>query len=92
MPAGWGEIIEQSSAAERDFLLTLAASGDLPAPEYGPEVDGIPLGPSWTELRVTLDTDLDDEERQQLQAKGWTVIRMDMSTVREALRHAVEKV
>ena len=36
----------------------LLAQDGMPAPEFGPEVDGIPLGPTWPDHQLTLDVDL----------------------------------
>ena len=82
--AAWREIIEQATAEERSFLELLSLDG-LPVPEYGPEVAGIPLGPSWLERKVTVDVDLSDGERGELTALGWTVVAMDVDDVRNAL-------
>jgi hypothetical protein len=82
--AAWKPIIEQSTPAEADFLRLLAREG-LPAPEFGPEVDGIPLGPTWPEQKLTLDVDFEADERATLEADGWTVVEMDVDAVRQAL-------
>jgi len=82
--APWTEVIAQATAEERPFLALLAQDG-LPVPEYGPEVCGIPLGPSWLDRRITVDVDLGDSERSDLATLGWTVVAMDVDEVRDAL-------
>jgi len=85
--AEWQAVLADATDAERPVLQALAGDG-LPAPEEGPEVDGIPLGPTWTTARVTLDLDLDDAERAALRAAGWTVVALDPEAVRTALEGA----
>jgi hypothetical protein len=77
-------VLALATMRERSFLERLARDG-VPAPEYGPEVEGIPLGPSWLDLRITVDVDLDDGERRDLAAIGWTVVAMDVDDVRDAI-------
>lgn len=81
----WKRVIADAINDERAVLEALAADG-FPAPEDGPEVDGLPLGPSWPDLQVTLDLDFDDAERAVLRAAGWTVVALDPDAVRAALR------
>jgi ATP-dependent helicase YprA (DUF1998 family) len=80
----WQEVLVQATAAEQPFLTSCAQSG-LPAPQYGPEVEGIPLGPSWLDRRLTVDVDLGDGERAELAASGWTIVPMDVDAIRAAL-------
>ncbi|HEV7772337.1 MAG TPA: DEAD/DEAH box helicase [Conexibacter sp.] len=81
----WREVIGQSTPDERGFL-ELLARADMPVPEYGPEVDGIPLGPSWLDRKITVDVDLGDAERLDLVRRGWIVVAMDVDAVRDALK------
>lgn len=85
LDAPWMEVIAQATAEERPFLALLAQDG-LPVPEYGPEVGGIPLGPSWLDPKITVDVDLGDSERSDLAALGWTVVAMDVDDVHNALK------
>jgi hypothetical protein len=80
----WRDVIAQATAKERPFLAALAQDG-VPVPGYGPEVAGIPLGPSWLDRRITVDVDLGDTERSDLVALGWTIVAMDVDAVRNAL-------
>jgi ATP-dependent helicase YprA (DUF1998 family) len=80
----WEEAIAQATADEGPFLALLAQEG-VPVPEYGPEVAGIPLGPSWLDRKITVDVDLGDTERSELMELGWTVVTMDVDDVRDAL-------
>jgi ATP-dependent helicase YprA (DUF1998 family) len=80
----WKEILDQATEEEESFL-ALCAQHRLPVPEYGPEVSGIPLGASWLERRVTVDVDLQDGERSELAALGWTIVRMNLDELRRAL-------
>ena len=66
----------------------LATAGVLP-PELGREVEGLPLGPSWPSLQVTVDLDLSTDERKTLVDLGWTVLNIDMDV--ESIRNALEK-
>lgn len=81
----WRVLLDQSLDSEREFLLDLH-DADLVRPVLGHEVDGIPLGPSWPSRKVVVDADLDDLERAELEAHGWTVVRMTLENVRAALR------
>ena len=87
IPAGWDAVVAEAGEAERAFLTDLARR-DVAVPEYGPEIDGIPLGPSWMTEKVTLDVDLEDAEVDALRDRGWTVVTMDIEQVRDALRTA----
>jgi hypothetical protein len=80
----WQEILAQATAAEEPFLALCAKNG-LPVPDYGPEVHGIPLGPSWLDRKLTVDVDLGDGERSELEALGWTVVSMNIDDLRNAL-------
>lgn len=86
LPNGpWKDVIAQATAEERPFL-ALLAQDEVPVPEYGPEVAGIPLGPSWLDRKITVDVDLGDAERSDLAALGWTIVAMDVDDVRNALK------
>ena len=65
--------------------MALCAKNGLPVPDYGPEVHGIPLGPSWLDRKLTVDVDLGDGERSELEALGWTVVSMNIDDLRHAL-------
>ena len=82
----WAALLAQATAEEARFLVQLARAG-LPRPELGPEVDGIPLGPSWPERQVTLDLGLGlgDDERAALERRGWVVVEADVDAVRAVL-------
>ena len=80
----WHEILAQATAAEEPFLALCAKIG-LPVPDYGPEVHGIPLGPSWLDRKLTVDVDLGHGERSELEALGWTVVSMNIDDLRHAL-------
>lgn len=83
----WRLALDGAAGNERAVLEALASDG-LEAPDEGPEVDGIPLGPTWTAQRVTIDLDLDDIERATLRAAGWTVVPPDLDAVRNAIAGA----
>lgn len=84
LSSGWKAVIGEATSEEAGFLTALAQDG-VPVPEYGPEIDGIPLGPTWTASKVTVDVDLDGSERESLTGLGWTVVPMDVDAVRDAL-------
>ena len=83
--SAWGVVIDEATEEERVFLTALSVDG-APVPEYGPELDGIPLGPSWMDRKITVDVGLDEDERGELTALGWTVVDMDVDEVRDALK------
>ena len=80
----WTPVLEEATEAERGYLLALSAE-DVPLPELGVEIDGIPLGPSWPERKVTVALDLVDDERGLLVDLGWTVVDTDIDALRAAL-------
>lgn len=84
----WQHVVDAAADDGRALLVALAAAG-IPAPDDEPEVEGIPLGPSWIDARVTLDIDLLDDEPATLRAAGWTVVAPDPDAVRTALEGAV---
>jgi hypothetical protein len=84
----WQAVIKEATSDEVPMLTSLAEE-DVPVPEYGPEIDGIPLGPTWTADKVTVDIGLDESERGALTALGWTVVPMDADAVRDALNAGV---
>jgi ATP-dependent helicase YprA (DUF1998 family) len=81
----WKRVIAEATSEEAQFLTQLAQDG-VPVPEYGPEVDGIPLGPSWLDVKVTVDFDLGEDERTALVALGWRVVTVDVDDVRKAMQ------
>ncbi len=80
----WSTVIAQASALERELVLRLAET-DLAVPELGHEVDGLPLGPSWPDQRITVRLDLTPDEQSDLAGLGWTVVEDDVDAVRAAL-------
>lgn len=81
---GWQPVIDEASSLERDFLVALADTS-VPVPDLDVEIDGLPLGPSWPDQKVTVDVDLSGDERAGLVDLGWTVISMDIEAARAAL-------
>ena len=69
---------------ERDFLVALSARS-VPVPDLEVEIDGLPLGPSWPDRKVTVGVDLTDDEQRLLVDLGWQVVDMDIDAVETAL-------
>lgn len=89
-PAGgtdviWGPLIDLATDAEKAFLEELRKAA-VPVPDLEVEIDGLPLGPSWPDLKVTVAVDLSDEERTMLVDLGWSVVDMDIEAALAAVK------
>ncbi|WP_341514011.1 DEAD/DEAH box helicase [Rhodococcus qingshengii] len=81
----WREVYDEVVQAAQSLVTGLAAS-DLPIPEVGEEVAGVPLEISWPSLRIAVDLGLDAEDREGLTAAGWTLCPVDAKKVIELVQ------
>lgn len=88
LPPLWQTLADDATEAERAVIERLAAAGLMP-PKLGEELNGLPLGPSWPSVQVTIDLDLSDDERGTLVDLGWTVLNLEVDV--EAIRNALAK-
>ena len=84
--ADWQDIADEVEPTLRAFIAQLA-DGQLPLPDVGEEVSGIPLEIAWTHYKVAVDFGLDSDERQELTAAGWTMCPADIDSVRAVLQN-----
>lgn len=88
LPAAWRIVLGDALDGERALIAELAGRA-VAVPEYGPEVDGIPLGLTWPAARVTVDTaDLTGDEREQLETLGWRIVEASADAIEAALEGA----
>lgn len=82
----WAALIASATAEERELVLALAEH-DAPVPEYGPEVDGIPLGLAWVDQQVTVDdAAFTDEDRAEIRRAGWRIVEPTAERIAAALQ------
>ena len=81
--APFGAAWADATTEELELLRAIAADG-LPLPDPGPEVNGIPLGPTWHDRRLTYTPDLEPSEASELKRDGWQVVT-EVHAVRAAL-------
>lgn len=73
LPADWAETYAVATGAER-ALLILLAEGGAARPELGAEsAGGIPIPVSWPDRLLAADLGLQEEDKRDLKAEGWTV-------------------
>jgi ATP-dependent helicase YprA (DUF1998 family) len=82
----WRDIAEQADPAIRAFIVQLAQA-QLPLPDIGEEVSGIPVEIAWPLHKVAVDIGVDADERQELTDAGWTMCSADTDTLRAALQN-----
>ncbi|GAA3533266.1 helicase [Aeromicrobium flavum] len=80
----WDPVIGLAADEEREFLVALSRTS-VPVPDLEVEIDGVPLGPSWPDRKVTVAVDLSDDERTMLADLGWDVVDMDIEAAVAAL-------
>jgi hypothetical protein len=84
----WAAAYESAApGAERELILLLAAHAGLEAPLVGAEgPQGIPMDLSWPRLHVAVALyDMPDEDRDDLGAAGWHVVKPDPEAIVAAL-------
>ncbi|GGC73854.1 DEAD/DEAH box helicase [Hoyosella rhizosphaerae] len=82
----WQEAYDEvTSDAEKALIKTFADHG-IPVPSIGEEINGIPVEISWPELKVLLDTDVDNTERDEFTQAGWVVCAANITALKAALQ------
>lgn len=82
----WEKALELAGPDERRLLVDLTGVPGLSAPSVGIEVgDGIPIGIAWPDRHVAVDLNLDDGDRADLEASGWTLVAPDPTAIRDTL-------
>ncbi|TNC16614.1 DEAD/DEAH box helicase [Georgenia sp. 311] len=90
--AAWPDLYEVATKEEQ-AVLDVVWQADAVRPELGVETDtGVPLAVSWPGLRVVVDVDLREDERDELTAAGWTIVPIDADAIRETLATTQERV
>ncbi len=88
LDAEWAGAYESAAPGrERAFIRELASHHGLAAPHIGAEgPHGIPLDISWPGYRIVVEIqDMPDEDRHDLHAAGWHVVKADSDAVIAAL-------
>lgn len=91
VPQAWQEMIDDAlDENESAALQALVRAGIQERPEIGEESkEGIPVDIGWQQRRVALDTGaMSEEDRQDLQTGGWTIVTLEAPNVAEELRDA----
>nr|WP_090276603.1 DEAD/DEAH box helicase [Mycolicibacterium komanii]CRL70034.1 helicase [Mycolicibacterium komanii] len=86
LTGAWLEAYEQADGDGQELIVKLADT-EVPTPDVGEEIDGIPVELSWPTWRVAVDLGLDDSDRQRLTAAGWTVFPPDLNSLTAALQN-----
>ena len=81
----WLDAYQEVRASERELMVAVAAA-NLPVPDIGEEVNGMPLEISWPASKVVVDTGMELDEREDLTNAGWTVCEPDTDSIRAALQ------
>ncbi|MGV0834496.1 DEAD/DEAH box helicase [Mycolicibacterium thermoresistibile] len=85
LSGAWLEAYEMAVPDGQELIVELADT-DVPTPEVGEEIDGIPVELSWPTYKVVVDIGLDHDERDDLTKAGWTVCPADVDTVTATLQ------
>lgn len=80
----WKPLLDQATEFEKTLLLQLATAGLHILPELGYEVDGVPVSIAWPDHHLAVV--FDDDEREGLEASGWTTVGIDVDEIRELLK------
>ncbi|WP_350279111.1 DEAD/DEAH box helicase [Kribbella sp. HUAS MG21] len=83
LPAKWQALVDHAiSDRERELLIALAERTVDPPPVQGFEsADGIPIVLSWPDRRIAVDIDLAAQDRIDLEADHWKVVRDDPEAI-----------
>jgi hypothetical protein len=76
--------LDQATEFEKTLLLQLATAGLDILPELGYEVDGVPVSIAWPDHHLAVV--FDGDEREGLEASGWTTVGIDVDEIRELLK------
>ncbi len=82
----WQHVSDEVDPTVRAFIAELAQA-QLPLPDIGEEVSGIPVEISWPRHRVAVDIGINSDERQELTDGGWTICPADTDSLRAALQN-----
>lgn len=92
LPAEWVDLYTDASPVERVLIQALAAHG-VSRPVLGHEsAEGIPLTLAWPDQHVTVSIDLEESDRPDLAAEGWTIVEADADAISAALTAAEGKI
>jgi len=80
----WKPLLDQATEFEKTLLLQLATAGLDILPELGYEVDGVPVSIAWPDHHLAVV--FDGDEREGLEASGWTTVGIDVEEIRELLK------
>jgi ATP-dependent helicase YprA (DUF1998 family) len=80
----WKPLLDQATEFEKTLLLQLATAGLDVLPELGYEVDGVPVSIAWPDHHLAVV--FDGDEREGLEASGWTTVGIDVDEIRELLK------
>ncbi|NUT72344.1 DEAD/DEAH box helicase [Pseudarthrobacter sp. C4D7] len=80
----WRPLLDQATEFEKTLLLQLATAGLDVLPELGYEVDGMPVSIAWPDHHLAVV--FDGDEREGLEASGWTTVGIDVDEIRELLK------
>lgn len=84
----WASAYESAApGVERELIRLLAAHGGLDAPKVGAEgPHGIPIDISWPHRHIAVSVyAMPDEDRDDLNAAGWSVVAADPDAIIAAL-------
>ncbi|MDP7701397.1 DEAD/DEAH box helicase [Mycobacterium sp. TY815] len=77
IPEEWKDLYRNAFGVERELLTALAERG-APRPEVGIESGGgTPISIAWPDRLLALDIGLEDDDRRDLKAEGWTVLTLE---------------
>lgn len=77
LPADWMPVFRAAVGTEREMVLALADAG-IAKPELGFESPGgIPISFAWPDRSIACDFGLEQIDRSELEAEGWTVLPLD---------------
>lgn len=80
----WKPLLDQATEFEKTLLLQLATAGLDILPELGYEVDGVPVSIAWPDHHLAVV--FDGDEREGLEASGWTTVGIDVDEICELLK------
>lgn len=76
-PLDWVQLYEAAIGPERELLIALAQAGAA-RPELGFEsAGGVPITFAWPDRLLALDYGLENTDRAELKAEGWTILPLD---------------
>jgi hypothetical protein len=88
LPSAWQVVLASDlNGEERELASKLARyqAVPIPVPKVGYEVIGIPIDFAWEDKHIAVCLDLDDLDRNDLEAEGWRCVPADPAAVADAL-------